>query len=466
MSSKYINPKLARLYSIFGHIEENTNPGLLLIIVAIITIIISNSPLHHWYQSLLNITVNLGINDYNFFNHKGNSFTLHQFVNDAIMTFFFFAVGLEIKREILIGELSSFRQALLPIIAACGGMIMPIIIFYTFGKVGGFSNEALNGFAIPMATDIAFSIGVLSLLGKRVPISLKVFLLALAIVDDIGGIIVIAMFFSQLDSTSLMYILIACIAFTFLIIGNKKHINSKGYYAFFGIIIWYCFLQAGIHPTIAGVLVSFTVPARPHLNLNVFTKKIETELVAIHQSTVDDNESMLLNNNQIEHLNNIESVSEHAISPLQDFENNLHTFINFFVMPVFAFANAGIKITITNVETMPNICLAVIISLFLGKLTGIFSFTWLAIKLKISSLPKDMSWKNLLGISILGGIGFTVALFLASLSYPIDSSFLNQAKLGIIIGSLISGIAGYLVLKSTLQVKRQYKTTKNTINFI
>jgi NhaA family Na+:H+ antiporter len=454
MSSKYTNPKLIKLHSIFGQLEERINPGVLLLLVALMAIILSNSPLYEWYESILKTNIYLGTEHFNFFNHNGHSFTLLQFINDALMTIFFFAVGLEIKREILVGELSSFRQALLPIIAACGGMILPVVIFFTYGKIQGFTPEALRGIAIPMATDIAFSVGVLSLLGKKVPLSLKIFLLALAIVDDIGGIAVIAIFFSHFTSTSFIYLLVSFAFFALLLIGNRLHVNSKLFFASIGLIIWYCFLQAGIHPTIAGVLVAFTIPARPHLNLSIFTKRIETELSAIKQTeNGNTNSDIILSNQQIEHLTNIDIASDHAVSPLQDFESNLHSFINFIIMPVFAFANAGVRVDLSNPETLSGVTVAVILGLFVGKFAGIFSFTWLAVQLKISPMPTGMTWKNLSGLSILGGIGFTVALFLAGLSYPSGSLFLNQAKLGVMLGSLLSGMVGYFLLYRILQTR-------------
>ncbi|WP_239057002.1 Na+/H+ antiporter NhaA [Paludibacter sp. 221] len=427
---------------------------MVLLIVALVTMIIANSPLRVWYEALWNVEITFGTSTFNFFSHGGHPMTLLGFVNDALMAIFFFSVGLEIKREMLVGELSSFRQVLLPFIAACGGMLVPVLIFFITGKIQSFSPEELRGMAIPMATDIAFSLGVLSLFSKRVPVSLKVFLLALAIVDDIGGIIVIAIFYSSLSTQSLIYLGLSLVGFTFLILGNRLRINSKGFYTIFGILIWYMFLQAGIHPTIAGVLVAFTVPARPYLNIKRYTSGLQRDVdllkSTIRHSRADEN-SIMLSNLQIRYLSRVERASDRAISPLQDLEDSLGGIVNFFIMPLFAFANAGVVFDLSGgLSALSGITLSIMLGLIVGKSCGIFSFSWLAIKLKICRMPAGMNWKNLFGMSLLGGIGFTVALFLATLSYPKGTDFLNQAKLGILLGSFISGVLGYLFLNKVL----------------
>lgn len=454
MELNYRNKRFVKLYNFLDKLEGRVNPGVLLLVVALVTIIIANSSFHDWYESIWKINFFLGTEHFNIFSHKGHPFTTLQLVNDGLMAIFFFSVGLEIKREILVGELSSFKQAILPIIAACGGMIFPVMVFFAVGKWHNFSPDEFRGIAIPMATDIAFSIGVLSLLGKRVPLSLKIFLLALAIVDDIGGIVVIALFYSSFSTASFIYLLISVLLFGILMLGNYWRINSKLFYAIIGVIIWYLFLQAGIHPTIAGVLVAFTVPARPHLNIKKFTQGILYDLNILRDTvpTVED-ESIVLTNKQIKHLSRIETASDRVISPLQDFEDNLGSTVNYFIMPLFAFANAGVVFDMSNLNLFSGVTLSVMLGLLIGKMTGIFTFTWLAVKLKISRLSTGMTWKNLFGLSLLGGIGFTVALFLAGLSYPLGSELLNQAKLGVILGSLFSGIIGYLLLRLFLKKK-------------
>lgn len=454
MDFSYRNKNFIKIYGYIDRFKAVINPGMLLLFVAILTLIVANSSLNDWYQSLWTLDFFLGFGDFNLLSHHGEPFTSLQLINDGIMTIFFFTVGLEIKREVMVGELSSFRQAILPIIAAVGGMIMPILLFMITGKIQGFTPEEMKGVAIPMATDIAFSIGVLSLLGKRVPVSLKIFLLTLAIADDIGGILVIALFYSNFTATAILELILSLIFFGLLFLGNRLRINNKLFYFLNGLIIWYLFLQAGIHPTIAGVLVAFTVPTRPYINLKKFTEGMEHDLSVLRstlQNTSDDN--IILSNTQVRYLTRIEAASDHVISPLQDLEDNLRDLVNYIIMPLFAFANAGVIIDISNFALFSGISLSIMIGLIVGKFIGIFSFTFLAIKLRISRQPNGMTWSNLAGVSMLGGIGFTVALFLAGLSYPLGSYVLNDAKLGIVFGSLIAGVAGYFTLKITLRAK-------------
>lgn len=443
-----------KTYLVLSHFKDWAkkvlNPGVVLMAVAVITLIVANSPLNSFYEKFWNIEIRLGVEDFNLFNHHGHSFTFLQFVNDAIMAIFFLMVGVEIKREIIVGELSSFRKAILPIIAALGGMIVPVLFFYFSGVFQGLSKEEMEGIAIPMATDIAFSLGVLALLGKRVPLSLKIFLMALAIVDDIGGIIVIAVFYSHFTLSSFIYLGIAALVVGILLLGNKMEIHSRAFYFTFGFVVWYLFLQAGIHPTIAGVIVAFTVPARPHINLKEYTESIRNDLSKLESDMPVNCECTILNNEQMRHMESIESKSVKAISPLQDIEENLHNWVNYFIMPLFAFANAGVIFNMAELNVFSGVSLNIILGLFVGKTLGILLFTWFSLKLKISSMPQGMNMTNLLGVAMLGGIGFTVALFLASLSYPAGSDLLNQAKMGIIFGSLFSGLGGYLILKKNL----------------
>ncbi len=349
------------------------------------------------------------------------------------MAIFFFSIGLEIKREILKGELSSFRQALMPILAAIGGMAIPIALF----AIMSYGTTYTAGAAIPMATDIAFSLGVLAMLGSRVPISMKVFLTTLAVVDDIGGIILYA----------------TCILLT-LLLGSILHIKSKVFYLTLGGVVWFLFLNSGIHPTIAGVLVAFCVPATPVFAPRKYIKTIRRTIANF--KTEDDetlNKRSILDKRQLNWLKEIESASDKVISPLQELEDSLHPIVNFFIVPLFAFANAGIFLLDINPSTIVSgISLAIIIGLVIGKFLGIFIFSWVAIKLRLASMPQNMTWKSLASVSILGGIGFTVSLFIANLSFPspIDHSLLENAKLGIIIGSLLSGILGFILLQISL----------------
>ena len=453
MDSHFKNKNFTWYYRTADHLQRFVNPGMLLMLVSIFTVFLANSHYGDWYASLWHTEFFLGTEHFNLLNHSGHPLSLLELINDGIMAIFFFSVGLEIKREVLVGELSSFRQALLPIIAAVGGMVMPVLFFYISGQIQGFDAEQMKGMAIPMATDIAFSLAVLGLLGKRVPLSLKIFLLALAIADDIGGIVVIAMFYSEFSTESLIYLGLAMVAFLVLIAGNKLSVNHKSFYGVVGVVVWYLFLQSGIHPSIAGVLVALTVPARPRLNLGKFVDHIEKDIATLRTTCNNQhqNEDMILSNVQIRHLTHIEKASDRVISPLQDIEDNMHGFINFVVMPLFAFANAGVILNFGALDLHTGVSLSVMLGLVFGKIVGISLFTWIAVKLRVSQLPANMSWVNLIGIATLGGIGFTVALFLSGLSYPLGSDMLNQAKMGVIFGSLVAGILGYTILRLSLK---------------
>lgn len=452
MEIKYRNKNFYKVYGFIEDFKTAINPGTLLMIVALITMVVANSPLQDWYESIWQLDFFFGVGDFNLLSHHGHALNLLHVINDGIMTVFFFSVGLEIKREVLVGELSSFRQAMLPIIAAFGGMIVPVLIFYGTGTAQGFNPEEMKGMAIPMATDIAFSIGILSLLGKRVPLSLKIFLLALAIVDDIGGILVIAIFYSNFSMESFIDLGIAVLFFGVLMAGNRLRVNNKLFYFINGLAIWFLFLQAGIHPTISGVLVAFTVPARPQLDLKRFTSGLKHDIEVL-ETTIKGKEgdNIVLSNNQVHYLGRIEAAADHVISPLQDMEDNLHDVVNYIIMPLFAFANAGVVFNSSSINLFEGVSLSIFLGLVVGKMVGIFLFTWLAIKMRVGRIPSGMKWSSLGGVSMLGGVGFTVALFLAGLSYPAGSELLNSAKMGIIAGSVVAGLGGYLWLRYVLR---------------
>lgn len=413
-------------------------------VTALAAIFIANSPWSEAYQNLWTHEICLQIGDFNLFNHGGHPLTLMGFINDVLMAVFFFAVGLEIKREILVGELSSFKQAMLPIIAACGGMIMPVVIYYLITR----DTPAVDGLAIPMATDIAFSLGVLSLFGKRVPLSLKIFLTAFAVVDDIGGILVIALFYSShCDVNYLMY---ALLILGILLIGNQMRVSSSSFYLVLGIGIWYCFMQSGVHATIAGVIVAFTVPARPKLRIGKYINRM-------HDLIVDfppEPEKIILGKEQICALKTIEADTRQVVSPLQFMEDALHWMVNYLIMPLFAFANAGVVLTASHGGLELGLpTFAIILGLVVGKFVGIYLFSWGTLKLKLADMPNGMTWKNLSGICLLGGIGFTVSLFIANLSFGEEPHLLNQAKMGVVAGTVLAGILGYIVLHFTLPKK-------------
>lgn len=430
-------------------IKSHASGGNMLIAATLLALIISNIPtLHGYYADFWNQQIRLQIGSFNLFSHAGHPMTLIQFINDALMAVFFFAIGLEIKREVLVGELSSFKQALLPVVAAIGGMIVPVAIFVIMSH----GTAYINGAAIPMATDIAFTLGILAMLGRRVPISLKIFLTTLAVVDDIGGIIVIATCYSS--SIELTYIGVAAILLGLLLLGAIFKIKSKIFYLGIGAIIWYLFLNSGIHPTIAGVLIAFCVPSTPVYAPKNYVQSIRRAIAHFHaenDSKLDDR--AMLTHDQLDWLKQIESASDKVVSPLQDLEDSLHPVVNYLIVPLFAFANAGISFAGIHPETIiQGISIAIICSLVLGKFLGILGFSWLTVRFGLAPMPHRADWRMMAGAAMLGGIGFTVSLFIANLSFDFSGSdyFLNQAKIGIIVGSVIAGLTGYLILRRYL----------------
>ncbi len=432
-------------------LRRHASGGNILIVATVLALIVANIPgINDYYFDFWHQEVRLQLGDFNVFSHSGEPMTLLAFINDALMAIFFFSIGLEIKREVLVGELSSFRQALLPIVGAFGGMIVPVVIFYFMSRGTDYS----GGAAIPMATDIAFSLGVLAMLGKRVPLSLKIFLTTLAVVDDIGGIIVIAIFYStHIELALLGY---AAILLGVLLLGSALRIKSKIFYLLIGGVIWFLFLNSGIHPTIAGVLVAFCVPATPVFAPLKYIKIIRKSIAHFSDDEPQDLvRRSILDKEQMNWLKEVESASDKVISPLQDLEDSLHPIVNYFIIPLFAFANAGIfLLDMDPVTIFEGISLAVICGLVIGKFVGILSFSWLCVKLGLAPMPAHSDWRMMSAISMLGGIGFTVSLFIATLSFdasiPHQADLLAHAKLGIVCGSLLSGVIAFLWLHMAL----------------
>lgn len=432
-------------------LKRHASGGNVLIAVTALALIIANIPgINQYYFGFWEHKVALQVGDFNLFSHSGHPMSMLDFINDALMAIFFFSIGLEIKREILVGELSSVKQALLPIIAAVGGMVLPVVIYMMFAH----GTPYARGAAIPMATDIAFSLGVLSMLGKRVPLSLKIFLTTLAVVDDIGGIIVIAAFYSTHIEITLL--LVALLLLGLLQLGAVLRIQNNWFYLGIGAVIWFLFLNSGIHPTIAGVLVAFCIPAKPVFAPKKYIKTIRAEIRKFNAA--DDellNRRSILNKDQMNWLKQIESASDKVISPLQELEDSLHSTVNYIILPLFAFANAGIYLLDTApASVFEGVSIAIMCALVFGKLLGIFTFSWLTVKLKLAPMPENTDWKMMFAISMLGGIGFTVSLFIANLSFgdasPAMAALLSHAKLGIVIGSLLAGFLGWLLLHRTL----------------
>ncbi len=368
--------------------------GIILLISAIVALLVSNSSYSDLYFNTLNKYLFIGVNNF------GLKLSILHWINDALMAIFFFFVTLEIKREFLQGELSNIKQALLPIIAAVGGMVVPALI-YVYINFG--DPETLNGWAIPSATDIAFSLGVLSLLGKRVPLSLKVFLTALAIIDDLGAIVIIAIFYS--GDLSIKYLSLMLIAFIILLLVNKFNIKKFLPYLIVGVFLWDFTHNSGIHATIAGVLLAMTIPHRKK-------EKDFSLLIKI----------------------------EHAISP----------YVAFLIMPLFAFANAGVSLEGLTISSLLNkVPLGIVLGLFVGKQLGVFIFSYISIKLKVAQMPSNTSWYNFYGVGVLTGIGFTMSLFVGNLAFADSMQYMDGVKIGVLTGSLLSTLFGYFLILLT-----------------
>ncbi len=441
--------------SFIGLIRRYVSASVLLIIATVLALIFANLPAtRHLYAWLWQQPVSLSIGGFNVFSHGSHPLTLMDFINDFLMFFFFLSVGLEIKREVLCGELSTRQKALLPIIGACGGMIMPVVIFFCV-CLGHPLME--RGCAIPMATDIAFSLGVLSMFGKRVPLGLKIFLAALAVADDLGGIIVIALFYSQ--GLAWPYLLAAAVVVAILLIGNRCEVRLKAFYMSFGLILWYLVLNSGIHATIAGVVLAFCIPANLTRGTRYYMEYIREYLKQypdIDFTEADRKKAMVLDKTDIQLLRRIEKASDQLISPLQDIEDQLAMPINYIVIPLFAFANAGVDFEGMSIGSLfHGVALGVFLGLLVGKFTGVLSFSWLSIKLGVCQMPEGGNWRSFASVCMVCGIGFTVSMFIAALSYPAHlgadaAEMLNEAKLGILCGTLASAFVGAFLLNYTL----------------
>jgi NhaA family Na+:H+ antiporter len=415
-------------------IHNSASSGIVLMVATVLALAIANSPLAASYDALLHTYVGISFGSYQL------KYSLLHWINDGLMAIFFFLVGLEIKREIFVGELSNFRAALLPIVAAVGGVMVPALI-YTLCNVG---RPGLAGWAVPMATDIAFALGLLALLGSRVPFGLKVFLTAVAIVDDLVAVLVIALFYSS-------GINFAALGFGFGILGLLTLANLYGIrtivpYFILGVLVWLAFLQSGIHATIAGVLVAWTVPARNRIDPAGFLQQARGILDEFEKSPLEPSR-MLTDETQQHAVIHLEEVCEDVQAPLQKLEHSLHFWVQFVIMPVFALANAGVAFSLSSISgSSAMVPVGIILGLFIGKPVGILAATWLAVRSGIAELPSGVEWRHMVGVGFLAGVGFTMSLFIASLGFG-ESPLLDAAKTGILIASLISGIVGYVLLR-------------------
>ena len=411
--------------------RTETVGGLVLLAFGLAALVIANSPLAKVYDHLWEIPLTLGIVDHQL------SLSLHEWINDGLMAVFFLLVGLEIKRELLAGELSSVRQAALPIACAIGGMVVPAAIYLMFN----FGGIASHGWGIPMATDIAFALGALNLIAPKAPIGAKVLLTALAIVDDMGAVLVIALFYSE----AIMWSALAGAAVTLLVlIGfNAVGVRHLWPYLLGGVVLWLFVHASGVHATIAGVALAFTIPTHTRIKAVEFSREARSLLDDFdHRETGDL--VVLTSKGQQEALFSLEQASEGVTAPGLRLEHALHNFSAFVVMPLFAFANAGVKIELSMQHI--EIGLGVLAGLVFGKPVGIMLAALVAVKTGIAKFPQAVSWRSLLGYACLAGIGFTMSLFVAMLAFA-DSALLDAAKRGIIVGSLVAGVAGAVLLK-------------------
>lgn len=432
MRKKLPIDKITEPVSRFIHQEHTSGIVLFISVLAAITWV--NSPLGHSYHQLWGIKVSIG-----FGNHTLNH-PLHLWINDGLMAIFFFVIGLELKREFMAGELSTVKKASLPMVAALGGMIVPALIYFFINK--GTASE--HGWGIPMATDIAFALALLSVAGKHIPSSVKVFLSALAVADDLGAVLVIAIFYSaHIDFTPLT---IGVCLLTILLTGNKLGIRSIIFYLVIGFAVWVAFLLSGVHATIAGVLVAFTIPARTRINEKGFADSLRKLLIDFEEQI--PNNSTLTTPEQHHTIEKIKKLSADAETPLQKIEYGLHPWVAFVIMPLFALANAGITIGADFFSSLLNtVSLGVMIGLVAGKFIGVLSATWLMVKFG-APLPAQATWKQITGVALLAGVGFTMSLFISGLAFT-HAELVDQAKYGILSASLLAGILGVIVLKKS-----------------
>jgi NhaA family Na+:H+ antiporter len=414
-------------------IHQEYTSGIVLFLSVLVAIIWVNSPFSESYHHIWEISFSLGF-DGDVLNHP-----LHIWINDGLMAIFFFVIGLELKREFMAGELSTLRKASFPMIAALGGMLVPALIYFFINR----GTDAAHGWGIPMATDIAFALALLSVAGKHIPSSVKVFLSALAVADDLGAVLVIAFFYST--DIHMMPLMIGGAFLLVLIAANVLGVRSSAFYIVIGFGVWVGFLLSGVHATIAGVLVAFTIPARTLINENAYSDKLR-KLSYEFENEIPNN-STLTTPNQHQIIEEIKHLSLAAQTPLQKIEYALHPWVAFVIMPLFALANAGIVIGADFFTSLVNpVSIGVIAGLVVGKFLGVLLFTWLMVKTGFATLPRKATWRHITGVAVLAGIGFTMSLFVSALAFT-NAEMINQAKYGILLASLLAGTIGFLILR-------------------
>ncbi|WP_370279001.1 Na+/H+ antiporter NhaA [Pontibacterium sp.] len=445
---EYIAPWEKAFNSVLSPLEEfihrQTTSGVLLMLCAVVALIIANTGFYEQYHHFFQLHFTVGVEGFQL------SKTLHHWINDGLMAIFFLVVGLELKRELLVGELSDVKQALLPIIAAVGGMVVPALIYMGINA----GSPTFVGWGIPMATDIAFALGALALLGSRIPTSLLLFLVALAIVDDLGAVIVIALFYTESLNMGAMGIAALCVAI--LISFNKGGIRRQSPYLFIGAILWIAMLKSGVHATLAGVLLAFTMPMKPKYDPKRFICQMKMTLDQIKES-YKRNANIMVNDELRSRVHHLGEGVNLAQAPAQQLEHALHLPSAYIVIPIFALANAGVPIefgSFGDVLTDP-VALGVIFGLVVGKLIGIAGLSWVAVKMGLCKLPADLNFNHIVGVAFMGGIGFTMSIFIAELGFAGSPHDLLMAKTGILFASLVSGLIGFTWLY--MMTKKQVK---------
>ena len=424
------------VYPLREFISNSSMSGILLFCMALLAMIIMNSPwehaFHHFWETPIRLSIGQFVLDK----------TLHHWINDGLMAIFFFVVGLELKREMVAGEFSNPRNAILPIVAALGGMVVPALTYVLFNS----GLPSMSGWGIPMATDIAFALGVLYLLGDKVPLSLKLFLTALAIADDLGAVLVIAIFYSTDIQVNML--LLGGVFFVIMLVANRLGVRHPLVYAIMGIGgLWTCFLLSGVHATIAAVLAAFTIPVTVKVKDYEYSNEMERSIKQFKDS--DTNDLPIVTPEQLHIIEHIRDVSMKALTPLQQLEHAMHPVVLFLIMPIFALSNAGVHLGegVSSLVLQP-VTLGVFFGLLLGKVVGVVGSVWLIVRLGIAPFPEGMNTKNLWGLGFLTGIGFTMSLFVTGLAFT-DDSFVTMAKIGILSASLLAGIIGYVILRKT-----------------
>lgn len=414
-------------------IHQEFTGGIVLFLSVVAAIIWANSSAHESYHHLWEMKFAI------YFDGMGLDKPVHVWINDGLMALFFFVIGLELKREFMAGELSTMKKASLPMVAALGGMLVPALIYFLINR--DLSSE--SGWGIPMATDIAFALGLLSLAGRHVPSAVKIFLSALAVADDLGAVLVIAFFYTS--HIAFLPLMIAGIFWLILGSGNLLGIRSPFFYLLVGIVVWAGFLMSGVHATIAGVLVAFTIPARPKINEQEYVEHARNYTDEFEGATRQD--GALITSQQLHALEKMKQLSLDAETPLQKIEYALHPWVAFLIMPLFALANSGMSIGSNFFSSLVNpVSLGVAIGLIAGKFIGVFSFTWLMVRMKLAPLPLGSNWMHIAGVSALAGVGFTMSLFVTGLAFD-DVSMTEQSKYGILVASVIAGALGILIMK-------------------